>query len=302
MSNIRMKKQNETPTEKIDNERKVAVVTGSSSGIGYATAFQLARNGYLTFATMRNPEKGSDLIGAAKNEGLPIEVEQLNITDPDSINDFMTRINKTVGRIDVLVNNAGYWLIGALEDLSIREIQDQLDTNLLGTIRVTRQVLPLMRERKSGTIVNVTSALGRFGLPAMSGYVASKFALEGITESLAYEVAPFGIKVILIEPGVVKTKVKDNSVVGRRAIRNDSPYSSMLGSFNAAFNVLWENASTSDQVAATILQAISSPEPKLRYPVGTDVAVWLEKKSAMSDEQFQEYMMNSLGSLAPRQR
>jgi NAD(P)-dependent dehydrogenase (short-subunit alcohol dehydrogenase family) len=302
MSNIKMKKQNETPTEKIDNEQKVAVVTGSSSGIGYATALRLARNGYLTFATMRNPEKGSDLIGAAKNEGLPIQVEQLNITDPDSINDFMTRINKTVGRIDVLVNNAGYWLIGALEDLSIREIQDQLDTNLLGTIRVTRQVLPLMRERKSGTIVNVTSALGRFGLPAMSGYVASKFALEGLTESLAYEVAPFGIKVILIEPGVVKTKVKDNSVVGRRALRNDSPYSSMLGSFNAAFSVLWENASTSDQVAATILQAISSPERKLRYPVGSDVAVWLEKKSTMSDEEFQEYMMNSMASLAPRQR
>jgi NAD(P)-dependent dehydrogenase (short-subunit alcohol dehydrogenase family) len=302
MSNIRMKKQNETLTEKIDNQRKVSVVTGSSSGIGYATALRLARSGYLTFATMRNPEKGSDLIQAAKNEGLPIQVEQLNITDPDSINDFMTRINKTVGRIDVLVNNAGYWLIGALEDLSIREIQDQLDTNLLGTIRVTRQVLPLMRERKSGTIVNVTSALGRFGLPAMSGYVASKFALEGLTESLAYEVAPFGIKVILIEPGVVKTKVKDNSVVGRRALRNDSPYSSMLGSFNAAFSVLWENASTSDQVAATILQAISSPERKLRYPVGSDVAVWLEKKSTMSDEQFQEYMMTSLGSLAPHQR
>jgi NAD(P)-dependent dehydrogenase (short-subunit alcohol dehydrogenase family) len=145
MSNL--KKQNETPTEIIENERKVGVVTGSSSGIGYATALRLARKGFLTFATMRNPEKGSDLIRAAKNEGLPILIEQLNITDPDSINDFMTRINKTVGRIDVLVNNAGYWLIGALEDLSMREIQDQLDTNLLGTIRVTRQVLPLMRER-----------------------------------------------------------------------------------------------------------------------------------------------------------
>src|SRR5215510_272151 len=98
MSNFKKKKQNETPTEIIENERKVGVVTGSSSGIGYATALLLARKGYLTFATMRNPEKGFDLIGAAKNEGLPILVEQLNITDPDSINDFMTRINKTVGR------------------------------------------------------------------------------------------------------------------------------------------------------------------------------------------------------------
>jgi NAD(P)-dependent dehydrogenase (short-subunit alcohol dehydrogenase family) len=297
-----MKSQNETAKEYVKNERKVAVVTGSSSGIGYATALQLARSGYLTFATMRNPEKRADLIRAAKNENLPILVEQLDVTDPDSIKDFMTRIGKSIGRIDVLVNNAGYFLMGPLEDLSMREIQDQLNSNLLGTIRVTQQVLPVMRAQGSGIIVNISSAVGLFGLPGMSAYAATKFALEGLSESLAYEIEPFGIKVILVEPGVVKTKVRDNGVVGKDALREDSPYSSMLGSLNATFDALWENASTSDQVAETILQAISSTEPKLRYPAGQDVITWLEKKSAMTDEQFQEYMKNSMAGLAPSQR
>jgi NAD(P)-dependent dehydrogenase (short-subunit alcohol dehydrogenase family) len=298
-----MKNQNETVQEEnVESKRKVAVVTGSSSGIGYATVLRLARSGYLTFATMRNPAKGNDLIKAAENEKLPIQVEQLDVTDFNSIKDFMTRIGESVDRIDILVNNAGYVLIGSLEDLSMKEIQDQLDTNLLGITRVTQQVLPVMRAQGSGIIVNISSGVGRFGIPGMSAYVATKFAVEGLSESLAYEVAPFGIRVILIEPGVVKTKILDNTIVGQGTSREDSPYSSMLRSLNATFNTLMEHASTSDQVAVTILQAISSPEPKLRYPVGQDVATWLEKKSIMTDEQFQEYMKNSLASLAPSQR
>jgi NAD(P)-dependent dehydrogenase (short-subunit alcohol dehydrogenase family) len=298
-----MENQNETVKEEnVESKRKVAVVTGSSSGIGYATVLRLARNGYLTFATMRNPAKGSDLIKAAENEKLPIQVEQLDVTDFNSIKDFMTRIGKSAGRIDILVNNAGYFLIGSLEDLSMKEIQDQLYTNLLGTIRVTQQVLPVMRAQGNGIIVNISSGVGRFGLPGMSAYVATKFALEGLSESLAYEVAPFGIKVILIEPGVVKTKLFDNSVVGQGASREDSPYSGMLRSLNAINDAMMKHASTSDQVAVTILRAISSREPKLRYPVGQDAATWMEKKSTMTDEQFQEYMKNSLASLVPSQR
>jgi NAD(P)-dependent dehydrogenase (short-subunit alcohol dehydrogenase family) len=302
LGDFEMKNQSEKTNENVENEQKVAVVTGSSSGIGYATVLRLARTGYFTFATMRNPAKGIDLIKVAEDEKLPIQVEKLDVTDPDSIKDFMKRIGESAGRIDILVNNAGYFLMGSLEDLSMKEIQDQLDTNLLGTIRVTQQVLPVMRAQGSGLIVNVSSGVGRFGLPGISAYVATKFALEGLSESLTYEVAPFGIKVILIEPGVVKTKIKDNSVVGQGALREDSPYSDMLGSLNATFNALWKNASTSDLVAETILQAISSPEPKLRYPVGQDVLTWLEKKTAMTDEQFQEYMKNSMAGLAPSQR
>jgi NAD(P)-dependent dehydrogenase (short-subunit alcohol dehydrogenase family) len=294
-----MKNQNEMAKENVKNDQKVAVVTGSSSGIGYATALQLARSGYLTFATMRNPEKRADLMRAAKDEGLPLLVEQLDITDPDSIQAFMSSVGSSIGRIDVLVNNAGYVSIGPLEDLSMREIQNQLDTNLLGAIRVTQQVLPVMRAQASGTIVNISSVVGRFGLPGMSAYVASKFALEGLTESLAYEVAPFGIKVILIEPGVVRTRVFDNSVVAQR---ENSPYSSMLGNLNATFGAMLEHASTPDQVATAVFKAISSPEPRLRNPIGQDAAAWLEKKSKMTDEQFQEYMKNLIVAVAATQR
>ena len=297
-----MKNQNEIARKKVESMQKVAVVTGSSSGIGYATVLHLARAGYFTFATTRNPANGIDLIKAAENEDLPVKVEQLDVTDPDSIEDFMSRISEAAGRIDILVNNAGYVLLGSLEDLSIKEIQDQFDTNLLGTIRVTQHVLPVMRARRGGTIVNISSGVGRFGLPGMSAYVSTKFAMEGLSESLAYELSPFGIKVVLIEPGVIKTKIFKNTVVGQGALREDSPYSSMLGSLNASFESLLENASTSDQVAATILQAISSSEPKLRYPVGQDVNSWLKKKSTMTDEQFQEYMRTSMASVAPSQK
>jgi NAD(P)-dependent dehydrogenase (short-subunit alcohol dehydrogenase family) len=298
------KNQNERAKENLKNERKVAVVTGSSSGIGYATALQLARSGYFTFATMRNPEKGGDLIRAAKNEELPILVEQLDVTDLDSIKDFMGRrlAVKSSGRIDVLVNNAGYALMGSLEDLSIKEIQDQLETNLLGAIRVTQQVLPVMRAQGSGIIVNISSGVGRIGFQGLSAYVATKFALEGLSESLAYEVGPFGIKVVLIEPGVVKTKAFDNMVIGQAALRKDSPYAGMLDNLNVAFKTWLDKASTPDQVAATILQAISSQEPKLRYAVGQDVVALLEKRRTLTDEQFQEHMKNSTASLAPNQR
>lgn len=305
MSNSRTRKnQNERAKENPKNERKVAVVTGSSSGIGYATALQLARSGYFTFATMRNPEKGGDLIRAAKNEELPLLVEQLDVTDLDSIKDFMSRrlAVKSSGRIDVLVNNAGYALMGSLEDLSMKEIQDQLETNLLGAIRVTQQVLPVMRAQGSGIIVNISAAVGRIGFQGLSAYVATKFALEGLSESLAYEVGPFGIKVVLIEPGVVKTKGFDNMVIGQAALRKDSPYAGMLDNLNVAFKTRLDKASTPDQVAATILQAISSQDPKLRYAVGEDVVALLEKKRTLTDEQFQEHMKNSMMSRAPNQR
>ena len=306
MGNFRTRKnQNERAKENLKNERKVAVVTGSSSGIGYATALQLARSGYFTFATMRNPEKGGDLIRAAKNEELPILVEQLDVTDLDSIKDFMSRrlAVKSGGRIDVLVNNAGYALMGSLEDLSMKEIQNQFETNFLGAIRVTQQVLPVMRAQGSGIIINISSGVGRIGFQGLSAYVATKFALEGLSESLAYEVGPFGIKVVLIEPGVVKTKAFDNMVIGQAALRKDSPYAGMLDNLNVAFRTWLDEASTPDQVAATILQAISSQEPKLRYAVGQDVIALLEKRRTLSDEQFQEHMKNSMARvLAPNQR
>lgn len=290
-----MKNQNEA-------NKKVAVVTGSSSGIGYATALRLAGNGYLTFATMRNPARGAELVKVAEKQNLDLKVEQLDITDPDSVKDALDRIVESAGRIDVLVNNAGYASVGSLEDLSMKEIEDQIDTNLLGTIRVTQQVLPVMRAQKSGVIVNVSSVVGRVTFPFFSAYIATKFAVEGLSESLAHEVAPFGIRVALVEPGVVKTKVWENHVRARRAKSQNSPYYSMLQSFDSSVGSMLDHTSTSDQVAAVIMEAISSPKPKLRYPVGQAAVAMLEKKRELTDEQFAEYIRNSLAGVAPSQR
>ncbi|MDQ3836260.1 MAG: SDR family oxidoreductase [Thermoproteota archaeon] len=276
------------------NERKVAVVTGSSSGIGYATVLRLARSGYFTFATMRHKAKGLDLAKVAENEDLRIQIEQLDVTDDISIKGAIDRIHSTMGRIDVLVNNAGYSLVGSLENLSMKQIQEQLDTNLLGNVRVTGRVLPVMRKQRSGTIVNVSSVMGRLGIPGFSIYAASKFALEGLTESLAYEVEPFGIRVILIEPAVVKTKMFNNAAIGQDFMQPDSPYHDLLVGVNAKMKAWMESASTPEEVAETMLQAITSSDPNLRYPIGLTAADLLKKRKAMTDQQFQEYMENSM--------
>lgn len=144
---------------------KVAVVTGSSTGIGYETSLTLARNGFLTYATMRNLNKGENMKMVATKENLPIRIKQLDVTDDISVTNVVQAVSSEAGRIDVLVNNAGYGLNGAFEDLAMEEIKAQYETNVFGLIRMTQAVLPIMRRQKSGTIVNISSGAGRFGFP-----------------------------------------------------------------------------------------------------------------------------------------
>jgi NAD(P)-dependent dehydrogenase (short-subunit alcohol dehydrogenase family) len=285
-----MKNQNESV-----NRQKVAVVTGSSSGIGYATAMQLARSGYLTFATMRNPAKGTELVKAAENENLPVRVEQLDVTDTNSINNFMARIG-SAGRIDVLVNNAGYGLFGALEDLSIEEIRAQYETNFFGLIMVTQAVLPLMRKQKSGIIVNVGSLAGRIAFPSISVYASTKFALEGLTEAMAYELEPFGIRLVIIEPGVIKTNFMGGLVVPKKASDPSSPYSQLTQQVNASISSMMQNGSSSpEDVAKTILQAVTAENPELRYVVGNDAVSLMEmRRKTQSDTEFIQIMKQNL--------
>ena len=186
--------------------QKVAIITGSSTGIGYETSIALARDGFLTYATMRNLNKAEDIKSIATKENLPLWVKQLDVTDDASVKNAVEAISsETGGRIDVLVNNAGYGLNGALEDLSMDEIKSQYETNFFGLIRVTQAVLPTMRRRKSWTIVNISSGAGRFGFPGGSAYVSTKFAVEGLSESISYELEPFRIKVVIVEPGAIRT-------------------------------------------------------------------------------------------------
>jgi len=270
------------------SNQKVAVVTGSSSGIGHEIALILARNGFLTYATMRDLQKNSKLKSIKDEENLPLEFIQLDVTDENSVKTAVQKIYDDVGRIDMLINNAGYGLTGAFEDLSIDEIKTQFETNFYGLIRTTQAILPIMRKQKSGTIVNMSSGAGRFGFPMGSAYVSTKFAVEGLSESLSYEVEPFGIRVILIEPGMIKTNFSNASIMAKKSIDPNSSYAPLMKNMETGFKKLLENASSPQLVAQITLDAMTSDKPNLRYLAGKDVEQWLEAKKKMSDEEFHD--------------
>ena len=276
------------------SNQKVAVVTGSSSGIGFETSLTLARSGFLTYATMRNLGKGATIKSVATKEGLPIHVVQLNVTEERSINDAIHSIKSDVGKIDVLVNNAGYGLNGAFEDLAMDEIKAQYETNLFGVIRVTQAVLPIMRKQKSGIIVNISSGAGRFGYPGGSAYVSTKFAIEGLSESMAYELEPFGIRVVLVEPGVIKTNFVNSIVAAKKSQDPNSPYAQLMQNVATSFQHMIEGGSSTDVVAKVVLKAVTSENPTLRYLAGKDVETWIEGKKSMSDEEFYKMMKENL--------
>ena len=272
---------------------KVAVVTGSSSGIGYETSLMLARNGFLTYATMRNLNKSENIKLVATKENLPIRINQLDVTDDVSVKNTVQAILSETGRIDVLVNNAGYGLNGAFEDLAMDEIKAQYETNVFGLIRTTQSVLPIMRRQKSGIIVNISSGAGRFGFPGSSAYISTKFAVEGLSESMSYELEPFGIKVVLVEPGVIRTNFV--TVVAKKSQDPNSPYSQIMQKTATAFENMMANASSSpDIVAKVVLNAVTNENPNLRYLAGKDVETWLDSKRNMSDEEFYKMMKQNL--------
>ena len=273
-------------------DQKVAVITGSSSGIGFETSLTLARNGFLTYATMRSLEKGATIKTVAEKEKLPIKVVQLDVTKDKSVdNAIQTIASEAAGRIDVLVNNAGYGLVGSFEDLSMEEIKDEYETNVFGLIRVTHAVLPIMRKQQSGIIVNLSSGAGIFGYPGGSAYVSSKFAVEGLTESIAYELEPFGIKVVLIEPGFIKTNFANAMVIAKKAQEPSSPYSQMMQKIAANSSEMAKNGSPVNLVAKVILEAVTSKNPNLRYLAGKDVETWVVSKKS-SETDFYNMMRN----------
>ena len=203
---------------------KVAVVTGSSTGIGFETALLLARSGFNTYASMRDLKKSKNIADIAKTENLPLTVVQLDVKDDTSVKDAISKIIAESKRIDVLVNNAGYGLFSPLEDVTLDQVKEQFETNFFGAIRVMHEVIPTMRRQRNGTIINVSSLVGRIGLPVSSAYVATKFALEGLSESMRYELNEFGINIILIEPGVIKTNFIENLKTADTTLQSESPY------------------------------------------------------------------------------
>ena len=270
--------------------RTVALVTGSSSGIGFETVLLLARSGFHTYASMRNLEKSKKITEIANKEKLPLQVVQIDVNDEGSVEEAIDKIVAENKGIDVLVNNAGYGLFGSLEDLSIEGIKAQFETNFFGAIRLTQKVLPAMRMQNSGgTIVNVSSVGGRVGVPVLSAYNSTKFALEGLSESMSYELEQFGIRVVIIEPGFIRTNIMNSSISAKKSLESKSPYFSLMQKVQNYFKSMMDNASSSsppEEVAKNLLQAITSENPQLRYTVGNDSATIIQAKRTMSDAEF----------------
>ena len=286
------------------NKKAVAVVTGSSSGIGYETSLLLAKNGFFTYATMRTPDKSNKINKSKQNKKLPLEILKLDVADDKSVKEAIEKVADERGRIDVLVNNAGYALVGPVEELSVQEFREQFETNVFGVIRVIKEVLPIMRKQRHGIIVNISSVAGRIGFPLTSAYVSSKFALEGLSESMAYEVEQFGIKVILIEPGVIKTNCDSNLKIGKGVSSiattngHDSPYAEITEKRIAGFKPRFQNGSPPIEVAKVILRAITSAsknvQPESRYMVGNDAFKLMGIRKSKSDKEFRRLLMEGV--------
>lgn len=273
---------------------KVAIVTGSSSGIGYETSLALARDGFYTFATVRNSKKAEKILQIAKKENLNIEIIELNVDDEKSISAAIEKIISKKQRIDVLVNNAGWGLFGSVEDVSMKDFRAQFETNFFGIISIIQKVAPVMRKQGSGIIVNVSSVAGRIGFPGSPAYISSKFALEGLSESLRYELGQFGVKTIIIEPGVIKTNFFSSMKIAEP--KPDSPYKEITEKVIMGIKMMAELGTPPSEVATTILHAIKEENPRPRYIVGNDAQMFLEAKKTKTDAEFENYLKKELFS------
>lgn len=275
---------------------KIAVVTGTSTGIGLTTSLHLARNGYRVFAGMRNLTKANDLESTASTENLAVDVIQLDICDPDSVSRAFALVRET-GPVDVLINNAGIGGAAPLELTPEDEHKQMFETNYFGSVRCIQAVLPSMRERKTGCIVNITSAVGLLATPNQIAYSASKWALECLGEALAHEIFRFGVRVVNIEPGVIMTNIFANSAEQTRYDKT-SPYQPIMRRNGKVFMAGFKRAVAPDRVAETILEAITTDDYKLRWPVGSDAEgmmaarhrlateAWIRMGDDLSDDEY----------------
>lgn len=249
---------------------KTALVTGASSGFGLLIALALARQGYRVAAAMRDPSRQTALMQAAEREGVlaNIEVEQLDVTDAASIDGAVTRLLHRRDRIDVLVNNAGMAVGGFVEEVPMEAWRAQMETNFLGLVAVTRAVLPAMRAQGGGTIIQMGSVSGRWGFPGYGAYAASKFAVEGFSESLRHEVGPLGIRVAVVEPGAYRTAIWEKGFAGMYA-RTDSPYRAALDAVLGMAKRTAEASPDPREVAALVARLADKRRiSRLRYPIG----------------------------------
>lgn len=276
------------------NNTATVLITGASSGFGLATAVALANVGYRVIAAIRNLDKRFVIEEKAHSRGVlqPIDIRQLDITDMDSIPSFVKQVLADYGHIDVLLNNAGFASGGFVEDISLSMWREQFETNFFGSLAMTKAVLPSMRQKRSGMIINVSSVSAILGFPGMGPYSASKFALEGLSESLRLEMAPYGVRVVLIEPASYKTNIWEKGME-HSAMDANSPYKVRIDALKKDVEHIARTSGDPDEVVQLISRIIKMKNPRLRYPVGKGARALMMGKKLLPWRFLEQMMMRN---------
>ena len=270
-------------------QHNVILITGASSGIGRATALHFAKQGWKVAATMRNIEHGAGL-----KDNANIRIYQLDVTNPESIAKAFDSVIRDFGAIDAVVNNAGYGLVGVFEAITDNALQRQIDTNVLGLMRVTRHAIEHMRPRRKGSIVQISSVGGRITFPLYSPYHATKWAVEGFSESLHFELEQFNIKMKIVEPGIIKTDFAGRSLE-MVTPTTTKDYDSYVNTFVAASENAIKDAVSPEVVAQEIFTAVTDGKKQLRYPVGKPAPMMVRLRRLLSDSAFFSLVKKAYG-------
>ncbi|MBA3974465.1 MAG: oxidoreductase [Candidatus Solibacter sp.] len=270
------------------------LITGCSSGIGLATALSLAKAGHRVYATMRNPEKSAELAIRAASDGLQLTVHKLDVNSCQSVEQCFESISQQGAQIDVLINNAGIERHGSTEELCLDDFRSIMETNYFGAIRCIQKVLPAMRQRRNGCIINVTSVAGKIAASPLGAYAASKHALEALSETLAQEMQPFGVRVHIVQPGIIDTPLA-------HALKQPPPTKYRhIAHLASLFRASLQHPTPPAVVAEVIKEVFESGTWKLRHTAGPDAAPFLAWRASMSDEEWTGF--NTLDTASFRDR
>jgi NAD(P)-dependent dehydrogenase (short-subunit alcohol dehydrogenase family) len=275
---------------------KVTLITGATSGMGKAMALLLAGKGYDVYAGARNTADGEALVAEAKGLGIPIKTVRLDVTDDGSVRAAVSRVADESGRLDNLVNNAGFGFLGTVEEATDAEILRQFDVNVFGVGRMCRAVLPLMRAQRSGVIVNISAWLGRMGFPLLTYYNASKYAVEAITDSLRYEAGPFGIRVHSVMPGLFGTRFVSKGLMANPAtVSAASPYAALAAKLIPVVAKKINEGPDPVAVAKAVLRVIEDAGAPIRTPVGVEAETFVPMVKQLTDEAFEAKVKEIFG-------